>query len=346
MKKKLDVSQTEEQEVESTAASTSRKRRKVEVEPVAGLIELAGSPRRGLSIDLEDSVPRKGKVRVTYGSSRKLSEENLKLSPPDAFPQMPLKPARDLAKIFDAVIPVPSPPPSPVKLSKRMLTRSKTESSVDENPSTNDIRLNFERTPSLPNLPASSPLKSSNTLVFSSEDSQQFQPALLSSTRITKTYAGNSRSYLAPLSSSSTSSKSLLPNQIVEEEEDEYLTRESYSSLRTRWGVDDSEDDPYPEAVPSPTKSAPSNSASPNVTPSKKNTKGKGKGLVTHVLRPSNGMMNPLKTITELRSKGESRRFLDEVGYLFEGMKPSGGLGLRRARCVCFWMSVALELIC
>ncbi|KAG6879928.1 hypothetical protein C0992_009283 [Termitomyces sp. T32_za158] len=44
--------------------------------------------------------------------------------------------------------------------------------------------------------------------------------------------------------------------------------------------------------------------------------------------------MNPLKSITELRSKGESRRFLDEVGYLFEGMDSSVGVGLRRARCV------------
>ena len=49
-----------------------------------------------------------------------------------------------------------------------------------------------------------------------------------------------------------------------------------------------------------------------------------------------NGMMNPLKSITELRSKGESRRFLDEVGYLFEGMEAAGGIGLRRARSASF----------
>lgn len=29
-------------------------------------------------------------------------------------------------------------------------------------------------------------------------------------------------------------------------------------------------------------------------------------------------------SITELRSKGESRRFLDEVGYLFEGLEEPG----------------------
>jgi hypothetical protein len=43
-------------------------------------------------------------------------------------------------------------------------------------------------------------------------------------------------------------------------------------------------------------------------------------------------MMNPLKSISELRNKGESRRFLDEVGYLFEGLDPKCGVGLRRAR--------------
>jgi hypothetical protein len=50
-----------------------------------------------------------------------------------------------------------------------------------------------------------------------------------------------------------------------------------------------------------------------------------------------NGLTNDLKSITELRSKGESRRFLDEVGYLFEGMEPSGGVGVRRARYIPFY---------
>jgi hypothetical protein len=48
----------------------------------------------------------------------------------------------------------------------------------------------------------------------------------------------------------------------------------------------------------------------------------------------ANGMMNDLKSITELRSKGESRRFLDEVGYLFEGIEGGCAIALRRARCV------------
>jgi len=43
-------------------------------------------------------------------------------------------------------------------------------------------------------------------------------------------------------------------------------------------------------------------------------------------------MMNDLKSITELRSKGESRRFMDEVGYLFEGMDRNVGVRVRRGR--------------
>ena len=43
-------------------------------------------------------------------------------------------------------------------------------------------------------------------------------------------------------------------------------------------------------------------------------------------------MMNDLKSITELRSKGENRRFLDEVGYLFEGLEAGAPLNIRRAR--------------
>jgi hypothetical protein len=39
-----------------------------------------------------------------------------------------------------------------------------------------------------------------------------------------------------------------------------------------------------------------------------------------------------LKSITELRSKGEIRRFIDEVGYLFEGMERTAGVRVRRGR--------------
>lgn len=46
-------------------------------------------------------------------------------------------------------------------------------------------------------------------------------------------------------------------------------------------------------------------------------------------------LYNNLSSITDLRSKGESRRFLDEIGYLFEGLDPSpsssGSLSVRRS---------------
>lgn len=45
----------------------------------------------------------------------------------------------------------------------------------------------------------------------------------------------------------------------------------------------------------------------------------------------NHGLNNSLSSITELRSKGESRRFLDEVGYLFEGLTPESSLGVRRS---------------
>lgn len=41
-------------------------------------------------------------------------------------------------------------------------------------------------------------------------------------------------------------------------------------------------------------------------------------------------LYNPLSSITDLRSKGESRRFTDEVGYLLEGLDPSSDLSVRR----------------
>ena len=44
--------------------------------------------------------------------------------------------------------------------------------------------------------------------------------------------------------------------------------------------------------------------------------------------------MNDLKSISELRSKGEFRRFLDDMGYLFEGLDPQVAVNVRRGRCV------------
>ncbi|KAJ7272703.1 hypothetical protein B0H12DRAFT_1091600 [Mycena haematopus] len=241
----------------------------------------------------------------------------------DALPLRP-RPPRDLSQIFEAVnsSSSSSPEKSPAKLAKRMLSRSRTESSIasrsgggSKNSSTSSI---ISRTPSLPsaynplNLPAS-PTKTPN-----SEASQSPIPRPKSSAR---TYAGSSRSFLVPIPVNPASLE-----QLQEELDDEFASRESYTSMRTRWGVDESEDDPY--AYGSPTRSG-SSLSTPKGSPLKR---GKGKGKVPpEPVILANGMMNPLKSITELRNQGESRRFLDEVGYLWEGLDKSGGLGLRRA---------------
>ncbi|KAI8986902.1 hypothetical protein BD414DRAFT_416070 [Trametes punicea] len=144
-----------------------------------------------------------------------------------------------------------------------------------------------------------------------------------------RTYAGQSRSFLVALPQSQvgalgleTRPQSLLDDSRImygESQEDDFEMRESYTELRERWGVDASEDDPR---LPSPGNASPS--------PTGKGKKRKG---LKHEAPPKAlpyGMTNDLKSITELRSKGESRRFLDEVGYLFEGLDAKCALGVRR----------------
>lgn len=105
--------------------------------------------------------------------------------------------------------------------------------------------------------------------------------------------------------------------------------RESYTSLRLRYGIDASEDDPIPPTT------VPSLPPSPRDA-SKRKGKGRSHQHGQHAPQPTEklpeGMMNDLRSISELRSKGEARRFLDEVGYLFEGLDPTGALGVRRGR--------------
>ncbi|KAG6379771.1 hypothetical protein JVT61DRAFT_10308 [Boletus reticuloceps] len=130
------------------------------------------------------------------------------------------------------------------------------------------------------------------------ETSPHPSPKLLP-TRNTRTYAGSSRSFLVALP---------VPDAPLNTVADDQEPHDSYADLRTRWRIDMSEDDPQPyqdEQAVVPTELSQSS-------------------LPT-------GMMNDLKSITELRSKGESRRFLDEVGYLFEGLDGSSAIGLRRA---------------
>ncbi|KAJ6485701.1 hypothetical protein C8R45DRAFT_997546 [Mycena sanguinolenta] len=268
------------------------------------------------SESIKQSTPEAKRRKFDQDSEQEVSTDVEE----DAPPRLP----RDLSQMFEAVNSPSSSSPekSPGKLAKRMLSRSRTESSIasgngggSKNSSTGSI---VSRTTSLPNAakplnPPASPNKPPNS---------ETAPSPIPRPKLSaRTYAGSSRSFLVPIPVNPASLE-----QLQEELEDEFASRESYTSMRTRWGVDESEDDPY--AYGSPRRSG-SNVSTPNGSPLKKG-KGKGKSPPEPMVF-ANGMMNPLKSITELRNQGESRRFLDEVGYLWEGLDKSGGLGLRRA---------------
>ncbi|KAK0214959.1 hypothetical protein IW262DRAFT_1321414 [Armillaria fumosa] len=255
----------------------------------------------------------KRKLVNAAGSDEEVPKRRKRDTPPT-----PSKIPRDLSQIFELASPAASSSGSPGKLAKRMLGRSKTESSIDSTDRSGSSTPSLaRRTPSLPSV--LSPPKPLPTL-FPDPPPPQHRAL------VRRTYAGKSRSFLVSLPVNAAASGLGL-------EDDDFLNRESYSSLRSRWGVDTSEDDPYPQ--PSPSRShSDSNPATPTSSPPKRSkNKSKGRGtpnaLVSEPL-PS-GMMNPLKSITELRSKGENRRFLDEVGYLIEGMDKDGRVGLRRS---------------
>ncbi|KAJ7035568.1 hypothetical protein C8F04DRAFT_1097704 [Mycena alexandri] len=275
------------------------------------------------------AVKRKDSESIAPEAKRKKYDQDegdvstdVEEDPPAPRPRTP----RDLSQIFEAVTPSTSSSPSPGKLAKRMLSRSKTESSIASGSaggsgggSKNSSTSSIFRTPSLPDAfqpPRNAPQSPGKPPTAEAKQSPVPRPKISG-----RTYAGNSRSFLVPIPVNPGTLE-----QLQEELDDEFASRESYTSLRTRWGVDESEDDPY--AYGSPTRSG-SNVSTPNTSPSKSG-KGKGKARAEPVPLP-NGMMNPLKSITELRNQGESRRFLDEVGYLWEGLDKSGGLGLRRA---------------
>ncbi|KAG1793627.1 uncharacterized protein HD556DRAFT_465735 [Suillus plorans] len=252
--------------------SPPRKRPRIEVEIVQPPSSAYLSPPKVTSpIRRSTTMPDVGSISSTPSKIR-----------------TPTKPARDLSTLFSASPHrTPNSPGKSLGVVKRMLSRSRTESSVDHNTGHNVCSL----TPSSNTLPVhSSPPKIASSR---SPSPTQNKPLL---TKHTRTYAGASRSY-----------RIALPAADLAEPDD---TRESYADLRSRWGVDNSEDDPRPFD---------------NDTGTLKRISSVGSRVL------ANGMMNDLKSITELRSKGESRRFLDEVGYLFESIESGCAIALRRA---------------
>ncbi|KAG7094251.1 hypothetical protein E1B28_007856 [Marasmius oreades] len=254
-------------------------------------------------------------------------KQRLELQPPTPTPP---KLARDLSRIFDDATASLSSNKNhpPNKVARRMLGRSKTESYIASEPGTPSTSRIVDRTSSLPSFPSPSSSNhnaSSHSLPPSPAKRSHTDVAPLTPSRRTtslkRTYAGKSRTFLVALPVDPSSMTSL--EQTLQEEEDEYMNRESYNSLRMRWGVDNSEDDPFGPTMESTVSSV-------NTTPRKGKAKvGKGKGGSEKTALPPD-TIKPFKSITEIRNKGESRRFLDEVGYLLEGMDKEESPALRR----------------
>ncbi|KAF8900336.1 hypothetical protein CPB85DRAFT_1439615 [Mucidula mucida] len=232
------------------------------------------------------------------GYDTESDEDSRKRSKPaPAPPPSPTKIPRDLSQIFGELTTPASPSASPGKVAKRMLGRSKTESSIESGDSPSSSF--SSRTPSLPII--LSPSASASSPPPAPLPALSFSPPSLPkrSSSSKRTYAGKSRSFLVALPVEGTT-------------EDPTLTRESYSVLRERWGIDISEDDPFSSVA----SGINSNVSTPSTSPKK------GK--------PRRPEINPLKSQSELKHKGETQRFLDEVGYLLEGMDKDAGAGLRR----------------
>jgi hypothetical protein len=202
-------------------------------------------------------------------------------------------------------------------------------------------------------------------------------PARPPHTRHARTYGGASRSFLVTMPSSSrllaasaSADADASPREIdfdtwqaesqaesqrslwdALDAEDADAAHESYATLRAKFGVDASSDDPPDYALADEvdedvaegggdsqsTLASSSSKSPPKAEKKQKAVKGKGKGKEReHALVPAPrlapGMMNDLKSITELRSKGESRRFADELGFLLEGLTKTAALSVRRSR--------------
>ncbi|KAK2462751.1 hypothetical protein APHAL10511_005269 [Amanita phalloides] len=311
-KRKRGSEQASDVDKSDTTLSSSRKRQKSDTNDQATVPEWR--------------VTRESTAKHKTVKAHGLGQGSSTPSPPSHVG--PASIARDLSDVFDSVTPSQSPVGTPRKVARRMLARSKTESLLETSPSRGPV---LERTPSLPTLPSTPSRDKGKRKDAIHQDAtlNPLPPLPLPASNVTRTYGGKSRSFLVTIPASSLGPNALPPNMNVSigDDEDDYLTRESYSSLRARWGVDNSEDDPYPVDSPNKRRSG-SAGETQSGSPSRVG-KGSKKGSVPSIPLPP-GMMNPLKSITELRSKGENRRFLDEIGYMFEGMSKICTLSLRK----------------
>ena len=224
------------------------------------------------------------------------------------------------------------PTPRTSGMARRMLGRTQSRPSSRGGPSDSDTQGPIRRQPLLPggadtviDLTEEEPSATNPVKWTKSTSLDDSPPHPSGRTTNLRTYGGPSRSFLIAIPANQI--PSLNDSQLTEDsiasllqsQGDEFGGHESYTSLRSRWGVDNSEDDPYqPLAEGSSTW----------------RTKKKGKsGRPPIPLTGSNN--SELRSITELRNTGESRRFNDEVGYLFEGLTAESELSVKRARHVC-----------
>ena len=356
---------------ETSAAAVEQRDDADDIEPP--LPPLKSTMQKKRRVDSMKPSPRKDKATMVPHADGSTEDEGLTLthgtpkkkrtpSPSDSRPDSPTKPAyASTNKAFPLAGPsnqvqepgTPTRPNSPTKLSKRMLGRSKTDTILENTvPVPSFVE---KRTTTLPNLhfpegpvplsrpPSLSPSRTNSLLNIPSGPSGSTNSLVpLSaapahgggSTTVSRTYAGKVRSYLADVPG-------------VGDAPEDDTVRESYDTLRQRYGVDQPEDDLHDNI-----ESQGSHDNNQPPSPSKSRASGKGGKLVSAIPQPSPsrrsrssaqqsrplplppGMMNPLKSITELRNRGESRRFLDEVAYLLDGMNKSQSPGLIKSRWV------------
>lgn len=174
------------------------------------------------------------------------------------LPATPKRP-KDLSAIFDAISPStssrnPSNPSTPGK-AKKMLSRSRTESSIDDSPSRKNELFQKSQsftvaptaTASSSNLagPSVSPLKRSASQTGGSQSQSESQPEIRRSAaaRASRTYAGASRSFLVQIPTTALNSQPGQDGMIGGSQNDEDIGeyRASYAELRKRYGIDNSE---------------------------------------------------------------------------------------------------------
>lgn len=261
----------------------------------------------------EEPTPRKPKQRSPERSpARKIqATESGKFTPvpksasavgtPSQPAQTP-RLARDLSDLF--ISPhkpnMTSATGSPPKLKRMLSSRSKTEPTLQTDSLATGSDL-FHST-SMFNPPTQDPLNSPirggssfnrNPLARDRTPSPSPQrnhsppPISRSPQRPGRTYS-KSRSFLIEVSRDETQmdvdAQPARASHTQNEQDPSETHRESYSELRSRWGLDNSEQDPE-----------------------------------------LNMPVNDLNSIGEMRSRGETRRFLDELGYLFDGLDTTSG---------------------